>query len=336
MSTPVRYAIGIDIGGTKIAGALVAIKPETTDQLIRYVEEHPTPEDPKAFMDTLVNMVENIREKSGVKSQIEAVGISTAGTVNTDEGRIIGSTANLPAAQGENGVAPLRKLLEARVHLPVHVENDANAAAYGEMAAGAAMGMNDMVMVTLGTGVGTGIVINGKMIRGAHYSAGEGGHIIISQAPRQCSCGKPGCWEAYASGKGLKVSIREMVQTAPSGEQAVFLERGNPLEKIGTHDLFHAQNKGSKLAATIVERWHQDIVDGMRSIINLLDPEAIVVGGGLAQFVDFDQLTTRLKPLVMTPAYRILPAELGNNAGLVGAAYLAIAEMKPLPAAAGA
>ncbi len=312
------FNIGIDIGGTKVAAGIVSLNPDSNEPLIQHRIEQPTPTEGAAFIKLLSTMVNELKAKAG----ITAIGISTAGTVDTVEGVIIGSTANLPAARE---VPHIKEALEKQTHLPVHAENDANAAAFGEMAAGAAKGMQDVVMVTLGTGVGTGIVANGQMIRGAHYSAGEGGHIVIYDNKRACSCGRPDCWEAYASGNGLNVTIREMVAEASEEQQAAFLKHsGNPsLQLLTTHHWAPALEEHDALAKEISLRWHHDIARGVRSVINLLDPHAVVVGGGLAKFVDFPMLKELVKPMVMTPSFDLLPATLGNDAGMVGAAFLA-------------
>lgn len=311
--------IGVDIGGTKMGAGLVM--PESAgDSLIHRYGECPTPKEGEAFLAAILGLVSDLLKQGAACG----IGISTAGTVDTDRGVVIGSTANLP---GVRPVSNLKELLEKKTGLPVHVENDANAAAYGEYAAGAAAELwgkqPGVVMVTLGTGVGTGIIVHGRIVRGAHYSAGEGGHIAVAlENPRLCTCGRLGCWEAYASGNGLNLTIRERVSQASAQEQAPFLTGGKAADSVDTYDLIRALEGGSPLAQHIMDAWHEHIALGIRSLVNVLDPHVVVVGGGLGKFVDFDHLAELVRPQVMSGIVDIRPALLGNKAGLVGAAFL--------------
>jgi glucokinase len=255
---------------------------------------------------------------------VAAVGIATAGMVDSQEGAIIGSTGNLPAIKG---IVPLKRVLEDRLHLPVHVENDANAAAYGEMVAGGAKGFRTVLMVTLGTGVGTGIVVNGSMLRGAHYSAGESGHIALSlERQRACTCGRWDCWEAYASGPGLKQTADAMLEHAPKHHPSPLKAKQMAEEYISTHDIIAAFNEGDPLAKDMLDLWHSHIAVGLGSLINVLDPEVVVIGGGMAPFVDFNKLSDRTLERAMPKSINIVPATLGNRAGILGAAFLALKE----------
>lgn len=315
------YSIGIDIGGTKMSSALVDIKTQAADpkQLMSNFYELPTPKDSEAFIETLQKLIQHQRQES---PNVEAIGISTAGTVDTRIGKVMGATGNLP---GIRGVENLKERLEKATGLYVHAENDANAAAYGECRAGAGRGMDDMVMVTLGTGVGTGIVMNGKMIRGGHFAAGEGGHIPLSNSQeRQCTCGRWDCWEAFASGTGLAITAQKYLQTAAGEERELFLSiSGKSASDIHTHQVIEAYKAGNPLAKAMLDAWHNHVALGLRAVYNLLDPEAIVIGGGMAQFVDYDKLVKITEPQCMVSGIRLIPASLGNQAGIVGAAFLA-------------
>lgn len=312
--TQSQYSIGVDIGGTKINAARVCLSGD--DPLLGEPVHSPTPNTLDEFIDGIVNGVEACKQQGTVG----AVGISTAGSVDSERGCIIGATGNLPFIKGE---LQLKKILQERTKLPVHVENDANAAAYGEIAMGAARGHQHMVMVTLGTGVGVGVVMHGKMVRGSHYSA-EGGHIVIKDEGRMCTCGRPDCWEAYASGKGFNLTIRQMLHKASAEEQQKFLAGGDHnLDTADTHDWARALKDQQALAQAMRDQWHKDVALGIINIINMVDPDSIVVGGGLMGFVDFEKLAAIVKPRVLTPTFSILPAKLGNDAGMVGAAFLA-------------
>ncbi|MEB3286841.1 MAG: ROK family protein [Vampirovibrionales bacterium] len=317
--TPSPFSIGIDIGGTKISSALVNTETVNPDEQLSNFQELPTPKESKPFLEALLTLIEKQR---AANSNVNAIGISTAGIVDFIHGKVLGSTGNLP---GIRGVENLKELLEEKTGLLVYVENDANAAAYGECRAGAGRSLQDMVMVTLGTGVGTGIVVHGNMVRGGHFSAGEGGHIPISNAhERDCTCGRKDCWEAFASGTGLALTTKKSLEKASEADRSAFLAiSGKSLEDVHTHELIDAHKKGDKLAKEILTAWHHHVALGLRAILNLLDPDAIVIGGGLAQFVDFEQLTKITEPQAMISGIRLIPATLGNQAGIVGAAFLA-------------
>jgi glucokinase len=318
-TTATQTAIGIDIGGTKISSALV----HQTDGLSAFRRES-TPDTSEPFLNTLVTMSQGLQKEHGGKNgQLVGIGIATAGIVDTERGAILGATGNLPAVRGIADT--LKTRLEERTGLPVYIENDANAAAYGEAMAGAAKGAKNVLMITLGTGVGTGIIIDGKILHGAHFSAGEGGHIFIAQhQDRLCTCGKWNCWETYASGTGLGETARRMLRATPNAETTQLMVNHQSIDEVSSHDVVAAWRSGDPLAREILNAWHLHIAMGLGGLINVLDPEAIVVGGGMAQFVDFDKLTALTRERSMTGDVTLLPAQLGNQAGIVGAAYLAI------------
>lgn len=316
-------SIGIDIGGTKINAAIVkstSAQSETQvsePQLFNLLNS-PTPTDAGAFLDTLANMVNTLKTLEPVSS----VGISTAGVVDTIHGRILGSTGNMPALQT---LRDLKAQLEQRVQLRVHVENDANAAAYGEWCAGAAQGAQNMFAITLGTGVGMGIVLNQQMYRGSHFGAGEGGHIAIAhRRERRCTCGRWDCWEAFASGTGLKITAELAVEAASETARAEFLAQYCTNNEVTTYAVIDAWKGNNHIGQQIIDEWHHHIAVGLSSLINVMDPDMIVVGGGLAQFVDFDLLQERTRERSLSDAFKLVPAALGNHAGIVGAAYLAM------------
>lgn len=316
------YNIGIDIGGTKIWAALVNLA--GGPDLIEDDEIRPTPTEGPVFFQTLVDLIQSLHAKAKQRGfTVQAVGISTAGTVDSDRGIILGSTANLPAVRD---IANLKELLEPVVNLPVHVENDANAAAFGEYAAGAAVGYPNVVMITLGTGVGTGMILNHQMIRGAHFWAGEGGHIAISMTnERACTCGRMNCWEAYASGTGLKKTIQQHLQRddIPGAELSAFLKDKKSVSQVDTHDWVRAWDAGVPAAQAIYNSWHEHIAAGIRTFLNILDPDVLVIGGGLGKFVDYKKLHLMLTPQIMSAQFKLEPAQLGNQSGIVGAAFLA-------------
>lgn len=299
-------AIGVDIGGTKLCAAVVNAK----TGLGEAIKDH-TPKDPQAFIDSLVRLIEACKQTT---PSVQAVGIATAGMVDTKKGEIIGSTGNLPAAKT---AGKLKALLEDKIQLPVHVENDANAAAYGEARLGAAQGYHDVLMITLGTGVGGGIILNDQLIRGAHWGGAEVGHICISLEPkRKGTCGKWDTWEAYASGPGLAITGQELFD-AYSGQTTL-------TSPVSTHQLVEAWQAGDPLALQVKAQWTEHIAIGLAGLLNILDPAITVVGGGMGEFVDYDALMTALVPRSMVKHLNIVPAQLGNEAGMMGAAMFAL------------
>jgi glucokinase len=306
--------IGIDIGGTKIASAV--FQPGSSEQL--FPKTTATPHEPTLFIDTLVEHITRLQTK---EPNVAAIGIATAGVVDSVQGEMLGSTGNLPAL---NNIPSLRKVIEARCKLPVFIENDANAAAYGECRSGAGQGCADMLMVTLGTGVGTGLVVHNQLVRGAHFFAGEGGHIAISMNnDRKCTCGRWDCWEAYASGTGLTQTIRQTLRQLMPAARTPFWKQFDDIESRTTHDLFAGMAAQDPIALQIVDTWHEHIAAGLGSVVNLLDPAMVVIGGGLCQFVDLTQLLRLTRPRSMNANLKLVKATLGNHAGMVGAACIA-------------
>ncbi len=309
-------AIGIDIGGTKVSAARV-YPGKNADDCVQGFIKQPTPTNPESFIETLTQMIEALNTP-----EVSAVGIATAGIVDPVAGCILGSTGNIPFLRQ---ISQLKTLLESKVSLPVSVENDANAAAYGEYKQGAGRGVSDLLMITLGTGVGGGIILNGQLAHGGHCAAAEVGHIAVSiTRERLCTCGKWGCWEAYASGTGLALTAQSMLRATPNASASRVMMGQNNILDVNTHQVIDAAGEGDPLALKILSVWHEHIATGLGSLINVLDPGVIVIGGGMAPFVDLERLTQLTNERAMLPPVDLRPAQLGNHAGLVGAAHLAL------------
>ena len=320
--------IGIDIGGTKIlASALNQADLSDTQTLCDTLAKTPpmrmaTPQSAAGFVTAITELVASISDVP-----VQAVGISTAGIVDSVEGKILGSTANLPFLMT---IANLKEKLEKALGntIPVVLENDANAAALAEASLGAGQGCNPLLMVTLGTGVGGGFVVDGKIYHGHGFSAMEIGHICINRTTeRHCTCGRLGCWEAYASGRGLEKTIRATLRDQSTSRRTTLRELGKPVEALTTHDLMDAVAEGDAVASAILDCWHQDIATGLGSVINVLSPQRVVVGGGLSACVDFDRLQGPTFRQAMLHVSELAPAQLGNHAGMIGAALLAQAAL---------
>lgn len=302
-------ALGIDLGGTKLSAAVIA-----DNRLISEEKKLPTPHGSDAIIQAIEDLIEHFQKEY----VLTAVGIATAGIVNSDSGQIIGSTGNIPGWEG----TPAKKVLEERTMLAVHVENDANAAAYGEAVASQLLDKTCTVTVTLGTGIGVGIVINGKLYRGAHWAAGEGGHMRIAlNNQRLCTCGLFDCWEAYGAGRGV-VATAQSLADGFTAEQSKLLKAKSQLT---TKDIFAAVD--DPLSAKTIQTWHEHLCAGLTNLAHVLDPDCFILSGGLSQFVNYELLKELLVDRSLPrvgEAVNIHRSVLGTSAGMIGAAVLAV------------
>jgi len=298
--------VGIDMGGTKIAAAPFKDEKLLLNELIK----EPTPQNNAEEILTLMSdMVNKIREKHTV----EAVGISTAGIVN-NTGEMIGGCGNIKGWKGTK----VKKELEAKLGIPVVVENDANCAALAEYMVGCARNFDPVLLVIVGTGIGGGIVFNNTIWRGAHFAGGEIGHIKLSdKKARRCTCGAWDCWEAYASGSGLENTAHLFFADL----------------SMDNYKLMELHKKGDDTAIEVINNWHDYLAEGMSSVINTLDPEAVVISGGMAQFINYAKLNKKTRNGVVDALkdhVNILEGVLGNDSGMIGAACLANLELGKL------
>ncbi|MGH2675483.1 MAG: ROK family glucokinase [Actinomycetota bacterium] len=306
-----RSAIGVDIGGTKVAALLVA---EDGSVLAR--EEHETPaEDVSATVETVVAVSVAMAERGG-----EAIGVGAAGMVDFAAGALR-YAPNLAWRE-----VPIRDLVTDRTGLACVVDNDANAAAWGEHRFGAARGYRHAVVVTVGTGIGGGIVADGRLFRGAHGFAAEIGHFIVEPDGPLCGCGNRGCWEQVASGRALDRLGRAEAGRDPSGRIGAIAGAD---EVVGRH-VSLAAREGDPAALRIFEEVGRRLGEGIAGLVNVLDPEVVVVGGGVAEegALLLDPARRAFRATVEAPEHRpdvpILEAALGNDAGAIGAAALAL------------
>ena len=317
------YNIGIDLGGTNIAIGIVDI-----DHDFKLVKKGSTPTNAQrsaeAIVDDMAALCLKLVEEAGISwDEIGYAGIATPGTANRATG-VVEYANNLPFLH-----FPIADCLKARIPVKaVYIENDANAAAMGEAVAGAARGTKHSVMITLGTGVGGGIIIDHKVYAGFNYAGAELGHIVIQHRGRQCSCGRKGCWEAYSSATGLINMTREkMLET----KDTIMWEMcDNDIEKISGKTSFAAARKGDKAAQEVVDEYIDYLACGLTNILNIFQPEVITMGGGVAN--ERDNLLNALMPVLEKDQYgsgdnaenrtKIKIAELGNDAGIIGAAML--------------
>ncbi|MBR2524883.1 ROK family protein [bacterium] len=284
-------AIAIDVGGTKIYNAVINEKGE----IISEIEKHSTPKN----LEEIKNLFKSIIAK--YENEVDAAAFSTAGAVNNENTRVISSTGNLV----ENYRTIEFDKLSTK---PVFVENDANCAAWAEHVIGASKGMPNSIMLTLGTGVGGGIILNDKLFKGKSGAAGEMHFKMYPDKRRACTCGSYDCFEAYASGTGLKKTAEEMLN--------------NP--DATTYDVIDGLKSGDKKMTEVFNKWQDDILAGIIGLANLFDPDCFVLSGSMAEFVDTDYLEKGTNFQIITMPTKVLKATTGNYAGMIGAALLAL------------
>lgn len=307
--------IGIDVGGTKIAGGLVD---ENGKILARSRVETPR-RGPEAVEASIIEVARELSHKR----KVVAVGVGTAGLIDEKRSRVL-LAPNLGWSD-----EPLRAAVEAGIDIPVVVENDANAAAWGEYRFGGARGSDHLVCITVGTGIGGALVLNGQLYRGANGVAAEFGHMTVEPNGRLCGCGNRGCWEQYASGNAL-VRAARLLAADRRNEAQVLLELGDgtPEGVEGKH-VTEAAQAGDPIALAAFDFITGWLGLGMANLTAALDPGTITLGGGVSEAGDLILGPTRRAFLeaVSGKEYRELPlvtlARLGNDAGIVGAADLA-------------
>ncbi len=314
--------VGLDIGGTAIKHGVMS----SSGSLVEDSSLPTTKGDREQLMTQLKNLVEHYQ----AKHDVSGVGIGTAGTVDFETGTLLGHSPNISNWAG----TPLAAVLEDRIRLPVAVDNDANCMAIAEMAEGAGKGCQSVFFLTLGTGVGSAVVVNGRLWRGAHSMGGEWGHSTIVQNGRVCSCGKRGHLEAYASASAL-VSL--MLELADQGLPSLYTDVSEAARAaLGSKEVFAAANGGDAAAAQAVSETATYLATGIASAVNLLDPEVVVIGGGMADAGNPFMETVRagVNERVhagLTDRVRVEPAVLGNRAGLLGAAMLVRNRLEKIP-----
>ncbi|MCF2531244.1 ROK family glucokinase [Yinghuangia soli] len=306
--------IGVDIGGTKILAGVVDAAGVVLDRV-----KVPTPGEPDAVAEAIGDAVRHLCQDR----EVEAVGLGAAGFIAADRATVMFS-ANVSAWVDE----PLRDRIQALTGLPVVVENDANAAAWAEVRFGAGVGHDDVVCLTVGTGIGGAIVQDGRLVRGRHGIAGEPGHMRVVPDGLPCGCGNYGCWEQYASGNALTRFARERAAGEPhAAEKLLAFGDGTPEGIRGPH-VTQAARLGDPVALAAFTDIGEWLGQGMADLAALLDPSAFVLGGGVSEAGDLLlQPTLAAYQRVLTRGHRpgaeVLVAKLGPEAGLVGAADLA-------------
>lgn len=312
-----NYYIGIDLGGTNIVAGVVNDNYEIIAKA-SIPTKSPRPAD--EILADMARVSEMAVEKAGITmAEVESVGVGTPGTANKVTG-IIEYSNNL---RFDN--VPMVEVLEKLLNKKVYIENDANAAAFGEYLAGAGKGCDSLVAITLGTGVGGGVITDGKILTGFSYAGAELGHMVIVAHGRSCTCGRDGCLEAYCSATGLINITKEAMEADKSSKMWEISEKEG---KVSGRTAFDGMRAGDATAAKVVDEYIDYLGIGVANIINIFQPQVLCIGGGICKEGD-----TLIKPLiekVVPQTYarkeenrtRIVTAELGNDAGVIGAALL--------------
>ena len=313
------YYIGIDLGGTNIAAGIV-------DENYKIIKKGSTPtlanRDPEEIIRDMGALCMRLLNELNIDvSEVAHAGIASPGSIDPENGLVVYSN-NIPFSNFPI-IAILKKYLPVE---KIYIENDANAAALGEAMGGVAAGAEIAVMITLGTGLGGGVIINGKVHSGFNYAGAELGHTVIEQDGVQCSCGRKGCWEAYSSATALVRMTKEKMLEDKSSMMWEMV--GNELEKASARTAFAAMKQGDQAGKEVVDKYISYLACGISNIINIYHPHVLCIGGGVCNEKDY-----LLKPLIKlidesgcnsNSEYKtnVCIAELGNDAGIVGAAAI--------------
>ncbi|MDR0325449.1 MAG: ROK family glucokinase [Oscillospiraceae bacterium] len=306
--------IGIDLGGTNIAAGLINENLEIVEK-----DSVKTLRGADAVVSEMEVLAHSLCSQAGLRlSDIESVGVGSPGAVDSREGIVVYSN-NL-----EFSDVPLAAMLGGKLGLPVRIGNDANVAALGEFHAGAGRKAASMALITLGTGVGGGIILGGRIYDGFNGMAGEAGHMTVVKDGALCTCGRNGCWEAYASATGLIRMTKDAIARHP---ESIMVQISEERGKVSGRTAFMAARQGDQAGNEVVDEYLSYVACGIANLINLLQPAMLCVGGGISH--EGAYLIERLQPLVDAELYNVgerktemCLAELGNDAGVIGAAML--------------
>ncbi|MCQ2741498.1 MAG: ROK family protein [Alphaproteobacteria bacterium] len=286
--------LSFDIGGTKIAYAII----DENGKFLSAIVKEPTPKTSAEIYDLLKATVKKF------EAEIDGVAIATAGGVNNEGTKITSHVGNLPEGYNKTDFVSLTAK-------SVLVENDANSAGWAEFAAGAAKGCKNAVVLTLGTGVGSGIIVNGALLKGKSGAAGEMHFPVDTGCKRKCSCGLEDCFEIFASGTALNLNAKEFM-----GENAT------------SYDVIAGLKTGDQNARAAFDKWQDYLLKGLIMLGNIFDPEMIVLSGSMAEFVEYEKLNAQANAKILTQPFVLKKAVFENNAGMIGAALLLAKKLK--------
>ena len=313
-----KYYVGIDLGGTNISAGVVN---ENYEIIAKASTKTNCPRPAVEIAEDMAKTaIESIKKAELSLDQIEWIGIGTPGIANSETG-IIEYSNNLDFTN-----VPIVEYVKKYIDKPIYIENDANAAAYGEFVAGAARNAVNAICITLGTGVGGGIIIDGKIYSGSNSAGAELGHMVIEVDGPQCTCGRKGCFEVFSSATGLiRMTKEAMEKDKGSIMWKLSSDRNN---KVTARTSFDAMRSGDKTATEVVDKYIKYLSAGITNIINIFQPDIFCIGGGVCN--EGDPLLLPVRELVKKEVYtrnskkntKIVIAELGNDAGIIGAAFL--------------
>jgi len=312
-----KYYVGIDLGGTFVKAGVVD---ENYNILAKASVPSQVDGDDEGLADRIASAAKQAMEELNLTIEdISSVGVGTPGAVDAKNGIVVYAN-NLGFRN-----TPLSKYIEDRLHAPVYLENDANVAAYGEALAGAAAGKQNVVVITLGTGVGGGIIIDGKIYTGFNQFGGELGHMVVHYGGRKCTCGRNGCIEAYASATGLINMTREAMEAHP---ESALWKIAPTLEEVNGKTAYDGMRAGDPVACEVVDTYQNYLGAGLTNYVNIFQPEVLLIGGGICK--EGETLLAPLRKLIAEEAYSIdgqptcdlRVCKLGNDAGTIGAAML--------------
>lgn len=316
------YHIGVDFGGTNIAAGIVDNEGNLIIRRSAKTKRHRPLDE---IMEDLLSLCDEIMSRARIeKSKVTTIGLGIPGNIHPDGKRVVYGN-NIESLTDAN----IEKIIKNHYpHMEVYLENDANAAALAELMCGVAKGLKNVVMVTLGTGVGGGIIIDGKIYSGANLAGGEIGHIVIENGGEKCTCGRRGCWEQYASVTALLRQTADAIDDYPNSKIYELID-GKKI-KISGRTAFDAMRMGDECGKAIVEKYVEYIGIGVVDMINILQPEMVVIGGGISK--EGDNIILPLREYVKKNVYagevdsipqtKIAAATMGNDAGIIGAALL--------------
>ncbi len=312
------YRIGVDLGGTNIS---VGVVDNEFNIIGRGKVKTNAPRPAEEIFADIAKAIELAIDDAGITyDDISVIGVGTPGSVDNETGYIDYSN-NLKFDK-----VPAKEMLEAITGKPCFFANDASCAALGELYAGAGKGKQNLIAVTLGTGVGSGIVIDGKIFRGANSAGGEIGHTVINVNGEPCNCGRNGCWERYASATALIAQTKNAMEEYPDSK--MWNCAGGKLENVNGRTAFDAMRMGDEIAKDVVDKYIYYVAVGVINIINVFQPDVLCIGGGICN--EGETLLAPLRAFCEEERYSkytkkqtvICKAELGNDAGVIGAAML--------------
>lgn len=313
-----KYWLGIDLGGTNIATGVVDENYNIVGRgKVKTNAGRPAEDIADDIAKTVFMAIEDAKIS---KEDLVAAGVGSPGAIIAEKG-IVAAAENMGFFN-----TPLCDMLKARTGIDFYIENDANAAAYGELLAGAGKGKESFITVTLGTGVGSGIIINGKILSGYNRAGGELGHTVIIKGGQMCGCGRMGCWETYSSATAL---VRQTKAAMSCDRKSIMWELvDGDINKVNGRTAFDGMRKGDATAKRVVDRFIEYLSIGVVNIINIFQPQMLCIGGGISK--EGDNLIVPLMEYVALERYskniekqtEICVAKLGNDAGIIGAAFL--------------